>query len=185
MDYRRDSLRVSDDEDSLWANISNNLTKLEKIEDEVADLSRQINQQHELIHQTNLVTPEIRDKLKNLYKKALDQTSREEEMANTISKDIDKFLASQSQVGKQSLKVASSISDDSTYKKSKKRDHESASLSGGVNKQMKKSKAYVILSSGNIIKNGTNVAAKQPKSKDPEENWILATVVDYRVDTKQ
>ncbi|CAG8693669.1 10530_t:CDS:2, partial [Acaulospora morrowiae] len=88
-----------------------------------------------------------------------------------------------SQTSKKSLKVATSVNEDNMHKKSKKRDHETTGLSSGVNKQMKKSKV-VSKNNGTIIKNGTFVAAKQPKSKDPEENWILATVVDYRADTK-
>ncbi|RIB08827.1 SGF29 tudor-like domain-containing protein [Gigaspora rosea] len=35
-----------------------------------------------------------------------------------------------------------------------------------------------------IIKNGTSVAAKQPRDKDIEENWILATVVGYKPESK-
>ncbi|CAG8595623.1 7416_t:CDS:2 [Diversispora eburnea] len=79
MDYRKDSSRISEDEDALVARINNNLIKLEQIEDEGVELLKSINHYHDTIHQTCKVVPEVRDQLKVLYKKAIDQSVREEE----------------------------------------------------------------------------------------------------------
>ncbi|CAG8595645.1 7417_t:CDS:2 [Diversispora eburnea] len=105
-------------------------------------------------------------------------------MAKTISKDIDKLLALHAQATKV-LSQTPKFTSEETYKRSKKRDHEGTIIGNNDKKQLKKTKVTLPKNSGNIIKNGTPVAAKTPKSKDPEENWILATVVGYRADIKQ
>ncbi|RIB30442.1 SGF29 tudor-like domain-containing protein [Gigaspora rosea] len=166
--YLGETSRQSLEEDILWNRICENLDSLERIEEEGIDLIKSINEYHEKIQCDGYVAPDVKGILKALYKKAIDQAVREEDMCKTITKLIDKYHALKSDKDFRTHSEGLSA-EENIYKKKKSKD--AATL-------MKKSKGSHS-KSRNIIKNGTYVAAKQPKHKDIEENWILAIVVGY------
>ncbi|CAG8776470.1 30187_t:CDS:2, partial [Racocetra persica] len=156
--YRGETSRQSPDhEDISLAQINDSLANLDKIEDEVG-----------------YATQDDKVKLESLYKDAIKQANREEEMDKKISKDIDKYL--------ESTKESRTSSDGLNMEENLYKKRRSQEITSGSNKA-KKSKVSQ-MKSNVIIKNGTSVAAKQPRDKDIEENWILATIVGYRAELK-
>ncbi|CAB5092246.1 unnamed protein product [Rhizophagus irregularis] len=157
-----------DKEERLMGQINTNLNKLEKIQEEGNDIITEINALHE--KQSSTLTKETTEKLRELYKKGIEQANREDRICKTIVEDIDNLTA----LGSHSAKDYQTPQYDSN---SKRKRREESVVSGSS--KIKKHK-----NGGNIIKNGSNVAAKQPKFKDIEENWILATVVSYKPESK-
>ncbi|CAB5368173.1 unnamed protein product [Rhizophagus irregularis] len=166
---RRESISsYGDKEERLMGQINTNLNKLEKIQEEGNDIITEINALHE--KQSSTLTKETTEKLRELYKKGIEQANREDRICKTIVEDIDNLTA----LGSHSAKDYQTPQYDSN---SKRKRREESVVSGSS--KIKKHK-----NGGNIIKNGSNVAAKQPKFKDIEENWILATVVSYKPESK-
>ncbi|GES78921.1 SAGA-associated factor 29 homolog B isoform X1 [Rhizophagus clarus] len=169
---RRESISgYGDKEERYMGLINTNLNKLEKIQEEGNEIIAAINALHDK-YQSSTMPKEATESLRELYKKGIDQAIREERICKTIVEDIDSLMA----LGSLSARDYQTPQYDSSNKR--KRREESV-ISGGSSK-LKKHK-----NGGSIIKNGSNVAAKQPKIKDIEENWILATVVSYKSETKQ
>ncbi|CAG8472482.1 26678_t:CDS:2 [Dentiscutata erythropus] len=164
--YRGETSRQSPDSEDFLVQINDSLANLEEVENEGVKLINLINEHHDRIQHAGYAAQDVKEKLESLYRDAIKQASREEEMDKKITKDIDKYL--------ESIKDSRTPSDLNTEEShKKKRSQENTS----VNNKAKKPKV-------SIIKNGTSVAAKQPKDKDIEENWILATVVGYKVESK-
>lgn len=88
------------------------------------------------------------------------------------------------------------VIDGKRKKRRAEGDDSSSSASGTPTVSAKKSKTYVdvnydsinliypniIYRHHNILTHGTSVAAKQPKQKDKNEEWILAVVISYNND---
>ncbi|CAG8525984.1 11301_t:CDS:2 [Dentiscutata heterogama] len=172
--YRGETSRQSPDSEDFLVQINDSLANLEEVENEGVKLINLINEHHDKIQHAGYATQDVKEKLESLYRDAIKQASREEEMDKKITKDIDKYL--------ESIKDSRTPSDGLNIEENnhkKKRSQENTS----VNNKAKKPKVSQSKSSV-IIKNGTSVAAKQPRDKDIEENWILATVVGYKPESK-
>ncbi|CAG8468815.1 9945_t:CDS:2 [Gigaspora margarita] len=92
------------------------------------------------------------------------------------SQDVKEKLES---LYKEAIKQAShGLNIEEIHKKRRNLETSSGSSNKAKKSKVSQSKSNV------IIKNGTSVAAKQPRDKDIEENWILATVVGYKPESK-
>ncbi|KAF0360779.1 DUF1325-domain-containing protein [Gigaspora margarita] len=172
--YRGETSRQSPDIEEIFAQINDSLTNLDKIEDEGAELIKSINEYHDRIQHVGYASQDVKEKLESLYKEAIKQASREEEMDKKISKDIDKYL----EFIKDSRTPSDGLNIEEIHKKRRNLETSSGSSNKAKKSKVSQSKSNV------IIKNGTSVAAKQPRDKDIEENWILATVVGYKPESK-
>ncbi|RIB08828.1 hypothetical protein C2G38_317642 [Gigaspora rosea] len=87
--YRGETSRQSPDIEEIFVQINDSLANLDKIEDEGAELIKSINEYHDRIQHVGYASQDVKEKLESLYKEAIKQASREEEMDKKISKDID------------------------------------------------------------------------------------------------
>ncbi|CAG8499304.1 5427_t:CDS:2 [Funneliformis caledonium] len=167
MDSRRGS--TSDEEERLKGLINANLTKLEKIQEDGVPI---ITATNEWINDRE-IQPSNSEKLREFCKRGIEQAKCEEDICKTIIKDIDKLTARYSAI-KDHQTPQTTMVDDGNSKRKRQREESVGSS------KIKKHK-----NGSNLIKTGSLVAAKQPKNKDSEENWILATVVSYKPESRQ
>ncbi|RHZ54787.1 hypothetical protein Glove_423g23 [Diversispora epigaea] len=165
------SSRFSEEHDQLdllTTRINKNLEKISNLQDSGLELLISVNQRHGPINKTCRVVPEVRDQINVVLEKAIEPSIK---LGKKISNDIDRVLSIMSQ------------SDDVYKRWSRKRDHETTEV--GKNDEKREKYQIKRIKVDDIIKKGTIVAAKAPKSFDPDENWILAKIVNYRADIKK
>ncbi|GAA5810080.1 hypothetical protein MFLAVUS_003498 [Mucor flavus] len=155
MERKSRSSRSHDDEASLWKQICSSLIKLEGIQKDEESVLNTINKIQLSVNVEKVgITSLIHQKLKDNYRRGIELSLSE---SKTIGDIIEKI----------SVLVALRDNEQDFKKKKRKLEIEDTTNGGG---------------SSHIITRGTTVAARQPKEKDKNEEWILAVVLQYHPD---
>ncbi|KAI9365855.1 SGF29 tudor-like domain-containing protein [Pilaira anomala] len=155
MERKSRSSRSHDEESSLWRQICSSLIKLEGIQKDEESVLSTINKIQLSVNVEKGITGLIHQKLKDNYRRGIELSLNE---SKTIGDIIEKI----------SVLVALRDNEQDFKKKKRKLEIEDNTINGG--------------GSSHIITRGTTVAARQPKEKDKNEEWILAVVLQYHPD---
>ncbi|KAG2231786.1 hypothetical protein INT48_005441 [Thamnidium elegans] len=156
MERKSRSSRSHDEELSLWKQICSSLIKLEGIQKDEESVLSTINKIQLSVNVEKVgITSLIHQKLKDNYRRGIELSLTE---SKTIGDIIEKI----------SVLVALRDNEQDFKKKKRKLEIEDSTINGG--------------GSSHIITRGTTVAARQPKEKDKNEEWILAVVLQYHPD---
>ncbi|KAI8054902.1 SGF29 tudor-like domain-containing protein [Thamnidium elegans] len=155
MERKSRSSRSHDEELSLWKQICSSLIKLEGIQKDEESVLSTINKIQLSVNVEKGITSLIHQKLKDNYRRGIELSLTE---SKTIGDIIEKI----------SVLVALRDNEQDFKKKKRKLEIEDSTINGG--------------GSSHIITRGTTVAARQPKEKDKNEEWILAVVLQYHPD---
>ncbi|ORZ04012.1 SGF29 tudor-like domain-domain-containing protein [Syncephalastrum racemosum] len=161
---RSASLEETNEELSLWKQICTALAKLEHIQKETETVLNNINKIHVAVNFEEGISSDLSSRLKDYYKSGIDLSSSESRTINDIIEKVSVLIA---------LREASESSNEQKRKKRKSEADELKSNGSPGGPSAKKSKT------SDTIPPGTSVAAKQPKQKDKDEEWILASVISF------
>ncbi|KAI7902605.1 SGF29 tudor-like domain-containing protein [Cokeromyces recurvatus] len=164
---RSATLDDTNEEVNLWKQTCNALSKLETIQNDISNIVNGINKIHTTINNEEEIQPSISTKLIEHYEGGIDLSNNEAKTIHDIIEKLSVLIA---------LRNASEYNNVLEQKRKKRRieQDEINSLS------FKKSKT-----DNRILTNGTSVAAKHPTQKDKNEEWILAIVISYHIDTNK
>ncbi|CAO3638216.1 unnamed protein product [Cunninghamella blakesleeana] len=161
---RSATLENSNEELNLWKQICNSLIELEHIQKKTETTVKNLNDIRNTISTEEGMSTSIYQRLKECYRGGIDLSSNE---VKTITDIIEKLTVLTA------LREASEIRDQ----KRKKRKSEVEELKSASSSPLpKKTK------SNGILLPGTSVAARQPKQKEKNEEWILAVVLNFHQD---
>ncbi|KAI9278516.1 SGF29 tudor-like domain-containing protein [Phascolomyces articulosus] len=167
---RSASLEDTNEELSLWKQICTSLVKLDNIQKETETVLNDINKIHLGVNFDEGISMSISQKLKQYYQNGIDLSSSE---ARTISDIIEKVSV---------LIALREASENTNEQKRKKRKTEADELKSSNSSPSGTSAKKSKNNNNDIILPGTSVAAKQPKQKDKNEEWILAVVINFQAD---
>ncbi|KAI7882050.1 hypothetical protein K492DRAFT_176562 [Lichtheimia hyalospora FSU 10163] len=160
---RSASLEETNEELSLWKQICTSLAKLENIQKETESVLNNINKIHLAVNFDEGISSTLSQRLKEYYQNGISLSSTESRTINDIIEKVSVLIA---------LREASENSNEQKRKKRKTEADELKHASPGSGKRSK----------SDIILPGITVAAKQPKQKDKNEEWILAVVISFHPD---
>ncbi|KAG2211315.1 hypothetical protein INT46_009217 [Mucor plumbeus] len=169
---RSANLDDTNEEVSLWKQICVALAKLEHVQKDTANVVTGINHIHTAVNMEQGIPTVVGNKLMDFYRGGIDLSNNESKIIHDIIEKVSVLIA---------LRDASEYNHVIDGKRKKRRtegdDSSSSTTSGTPTISAKKSKIH-----HNILAHGTSVAAKQPKQKDKNEEWILAVVISYNND---
>ncbi|KAL1928445.1 hypothetical protein VTP01DRAFT_2801 [Rhizomucor pusillus] len=164
---RSASLEETNEELSLWKHICSSLAKLDGIQKETDSALEGINEIRKTVSNDEDLPINTAERLRDLYKQSIDLSANE---ARTISDIVEKVSV---------LMALREASENSHEQKRKKRKSEADELKSST---ASPSSASSKRAKNDVIPPGTSVAAKQPKQKDKNEEWILAVVISFHAD---
>ncbi|KAI8990171.1 SGF29 tudor-like domain-containing protein [Pilobolus umbonatus] len=142
------------EEFTLWKEICSSLVKLEGIQEDEESMINTLNKTQHSINIEKGITSMIHQRLKDNYRRGIELSTNEARIIKDVIEKLSVLIA---------LRNAS---EQDPKRKKRKLDAEDS---------LKVTKT----NNNGILTNGTSVAAKQPKEKDKNEEWILATVIQY------
>ncbi|KAI8330857.1 SGF29 tudor-like domain-containing protein [Chlamydoabsidia padenii] len=155
----------TNEELNLWKQICHSLMELEQIQAKTEIVMKNLNELRGTIQPEEGITSVTLQLLKEYYRGGIDLSSDE---AKTITDVIEKLTV---------LTALREASEKRAEQKKKKRKSEVEELKSG-SPSPKKTKS----DNNGIYSPGTSVAARQPKQKDKNEEWILAVVLSFHAD---
>ncbi|KAI9491600.1 SGF29 tudor-like domain-containing protein [Zychaea mexicana] len=165
---RSASLEDTNEELSLWKQICTSLAKLENIQKETESVLNSINKIHVAVNFDEGISVSLSQRLKDYYQNGINLSSSEARTISDIIEKVSVLIA---------LREASeNVNEQKRKKRKTEADELKSSNSSPSGTSAKKSK------NSDIIPPGTSVAAKQPKQKDKNEEWILAVVINFQAD---
>ncbi|KAI8638770.1 SGF29 tudor-like domain-containing protein [Parasitella parasitica] len=164
---RSANLDDTNEEVNLWKQICVALAKLEHVQKDAAGVVTGINQIHAAVNMEQGIPTVISNKLIDFYRGGIDLSNSESKIIHDIIEKVSVLIA---------LRDASEYNHVIDGKRKKRKADDDSSPLGNSTVSSKKSKAH------HILTHGTSVAAKQPKQKDKNEEWILAVVISYHSD---
>ncbi|KAI7903664.1 SGF29 tudor-like domain-containing protein [Cokeromyces recurvatus] len=168
MDRKSRSLRSheeSSEEFNIWKQICSSLLKLEGIQKEEETVINSINKIQLSVDIEKGITGLIQQKLKENYKRGIELSFNESKMIQNIIEKLSVLIAlrENEQADQKRKKRKIEITDTKVILNQSNNNHNS-------------------LEPIEILPKGTTVAARQPKEKDKNEEWILAVVIQYHTD---
>lgn len=167
---RSATLDDTNEEVNLWKQICNALAKLEDIQKDTSNIVTNINNIHTAVNFDEGVPTSIGTRLMEYYRGGIDLSNSEAKTIHDIIEKVSVLVA---------LRDASEYNNviDPKRKKRKAEGEEGSSSFNSVHFS-KKTKT----NNNGILSPGTSVAARQPKQKDKNEEWILAIVLNYHTE---
>ncbi|GAA5804263.1 hypothetical protein HPULCUR_009750 [Helicostylum pulchrum] len=167
---RSATLDDTNEEVSLWKQICNALAKLENIQKDTANIVTNINTIHTAVNFEEGVPPSIGTRLMDYYRGGIELSTSEAKTIHDIIEKVSVLVA---------LRDASEYNNVIDQKRKKRRaEQDDASAPSQLSKKSK----TTTTTNSNILPYGTSVAARQPKQKDKNEEWILAVVLGYHTE---
>ncbi|KAI7895707.1 SGF29 tudor-like domain-containing protein [Mucor mucedo] len=152
---------------NLWKQICQLLVKLEGIQKDEESILNSINKIQLSVNAEQGITLLVQQKLKDTYRRGIELSSNEYKTIGDIIEKISVLVALRdNEQDYKRKKRRLEIESNSTTHSSNSSTHSTINGSG----------------SSHIITRGTTVAARQPKEKDKNEEWILAVVLQYHPD---
>ncbi|KAI8988903.1 SGF29 tudor-like domain-containing protein [Pilobolus umbonatus] len=175
---RSATLDDTNEEVNLWKQICNALAKLEGLQKETTTVITSINNIHSTVHFEEGISSSLAHRLMEYYKGGMELSVNEAKIIRDIIEKVSVLIA---------LRDASEYNNVIDQKRKKRKaemdDHLQLSKKS---KLMTSGKGLSNINTNNInplvISPGTQVAAKQPKQKDKNEEWIQAIVISYHND---
>ncbi|KAI8086446.1 SGF29 tudor-like domain-containing protein [Halteromyces radiatus] len=159
---RSATLENSNEELNLWKQICSSLVELEHIQQKTETVVKNLNDMRSSLQPDQDITPTLLHRLKDHYRGGIELSSDEVKIITDVIEKLTVLTA---------LREASETRAEQKRKKRKSEVEELKSVSP------KKAKG-----SSDIYSPGTSVAARQPKQKDKNEEWILAIVLSFHAD---
>ncbi|KAG1089327.1 hypothetical protein G6F42_020001 [Rhizopus arrhizus] len=190
---RSANLDDTNEEVNLWKQICIALAKLEHVQKDTANVVTGINNIHTAVNMEQGIPTVVGNKLMDFYRGGIDLSNSESKIIHDIIEKVSVLIAlrdaSEYNHGElihqpclpDSCNLTFSAVIDGKRKKRKADNGDDSSSSGtsGATPSVssKRSKTHQ-----HILTHGTSVAARQPKQKDKNEEWILAVVISYNHD---
>ncbi|KAI9480831.1 MAG: SGF29 tudor-like domain-containing protein [Benjaminiella poitrasii] len=168
----------SSEEISLWKQICSSLLKLEGIQKEEETVINSINKIQLSVDIEKGITGLIQQKLKENYKRGIELSSNESKIIQDIIEKLSVLIALRENEQDQKRKKRKLELIDTNSSNNNNSNSSTTSNSSSNNNNNNIHTAEPI----HILPKGTTVAAKQPKEKDKNEEWILAVVIQYHAD---
>ncbi|KAL9553479.1 hypothetical protein MBANPS3_003273 [Mucor bainieri] len=170
---RSANLDDTNEEVNLWKQICIALAKLEHVQKDTANVVTGINNIHTAVNLEQGIPTVVGNKLMDFYRGGIDLSNSESKIIHDIIEKVSVLIA---------LRDASEYNHVIDGKRKKRKaengdDSSSSAASGTLSVSSKRSKTHQ-----HILTHGTSVAARQPKQKDKNEEWILAVVISYNHD---
>ncbi|KAL7308210.1 hypothetical protein PS15m_012092 [Mucor circinelloides] len=171
---RSANLDDTNEEVNLWKQICIALAKLEHVQKDTANVVTGINNIHTAVNMEQGIPTVVGNKLMDFYRGGIDLSNSESKIIHDIIEKVSVLIA---------LRDASEYNHVIDGKRKKRKadngDDSSSSATSGATPSVssKRSKTHQ-----HILTHGTSVAARQPKQKDKNEEWILAVVISYNHD---
>ncbi|CAO0793200.1 unnamed protein product [Mucor circinelloides] len=171
---RSANLDDTNEEVNLWKQICIALAKLEHVQKDTANVVTGINNIHTAVNMEQGIPTVVGNKLMDFYRGGIDLSNSESKIIHDIIEKVSVLIA---------LRDASEYNHVIDGKRKKRKadngDDSSSSGTSGATPSVssKRSKTHQ-----HILTHGTSVAARQPKQKDKNEEWILAVVISYNHD---
>ncbi|KAF1803001.1 SGF29 tudor-like domain-containing protein [Mucor lusitanicus] len=170
---RSANLDDTNEEVNLWKQICIALAKLEHVQKDTANVVTGINNIHTAVNMEQGIPTVVGNKLMDFYRGGIDLSNSESKIIHDIIEKVSVLIA---------LRDASEYNHVIDGKRKKRKaengdDSSSSAASGTLSVSSKRSKTHQ-----HILTHGTSVAARQPKQKDKNEEWILAVVISYNHD---
>ncbi|CAO3616391.1 unnamed protein product [Mucor fragilis] len=170
---RSANLDDTNEEVNLWKQICVALAKLEHVQKDTANVVSGINNIHTAVNMEQGIPTTVGNKLMDFYRGGIDLSNSESKIIHDIIEKVSVLIA---------LRDASEYNHVIDGKRKKRKaengdDSSSSAASGTLSVSSKRSKTHQ-----HILSHGTSVAARQPKQKDKNEEWILAVVISYNHD---
>ncbi|GAN05138.1 SAGA-associated factor 29 homolog [Mucor ambiguus] len=194
---RSANLDDTNEEVNLWKQICIALAKLEHVQKDTANVVTGINNIHTAVNMEQAspntgIPTVVGNKLMEFYRGGIDLSNNESKIIHDIIEKVSVLIAlrdaSEYNHGElvyqiifaKFMRIKVELVIDGKRKKRKAEngdDFSSIAASGTLSVSSKRSKTHQ-----HILTHGTSVAARQPKQKDKNEEWILAVVISYNHD---